>query len=65
MFGLSLFTKFNFAIFDIFADDTGRADHFAGKVATLLKEKSSELVEGGWDEGVVANVNNFDILAIK
>ncbi len=55
----------NFAIFDIFADDTGRADHFAGKVATLLKEKSSELVEGGWDEGVVANVNNFDILAIK
>jgi len=55
----------NFAIYDVFADDTGRADHFAGKVAGLLKEKSSLLVEGGWDEGVVANVNNFDILAIK
>lgn len=55
----------NFAIYDIFADDSGRADHFAGKVAGMLKEASSELVEGGWNDGVVANVNNFDILAIK
>lgn len=55
----------NFAIFDIFADDSGRADHFAGQVAGLLKEQSSGLVEGGWDEGVVSNANNFDILAIK
>lgn len=55
----------NFAIFDIFADNSGREAHFAGQVAGLLKEKSSELVAGGWDDGVVANVNNFDILAIK
>lgn len=55
----------NFAIFDIFADDSGRTDHFAGQVASLLKEQSSVLIEGGWDEGVVSNVNNFDILAIK
>ena len=55
----------NFAIFDIFADNTGREAHFAGQVANLLKEKSSVLVEGGWDIGVVAKVNNFDILAIK
>lgn len=55
----------NFAIFDIFADDSGRQAHFAGKVAGLLKDKSSVLVEGGWDDGVVANVNNFDIHAIK
>lgn len=55
----------SFAIFDIFADNSGRDAHFAGQVAGLLKEKSSELVAGGWDDGVVANVNNFDILAIK
>lgn len=54
-----------FALFDIFADETGRTAHFAGQVAGLLKEKSSMLIEGGWDEGVVANVSNFDILAIK
>ncbi len=55
----------NFAIFDVFADNSGREAHFAGKVANLLKEKSSALVEKGWNEGVVANVNNYEILAIK
>jgi quinol monooxygenase YgiN len=55
----------NFAIFDIFADDSGREAHFAGQVAGLLNEQSSVLVAGGWDDGVVANVSNFDILAIK
>jgi len=55
----------NFAIYDIFADDSGRVDHFAGQVAGLLKSKSTELVEGGWNDGVVANVHNYDILAIK
>lgn len=55
----------NFAIFDIFADKAGREAHFAGQVAGLLNQKASELVIGGWDDGVVANVTNFDILAIK
>ena len=55
----------NFAIFDIFADNSGREAHFAGQVAGLLNEKASELVSGGWDDGVVANVHNFDILATK
>ncbi len=55
----------NFAIFDIFADEAGREDHFAGQVASLLKEQSSTLVAGGWEEGVVANVRNYKILAIK
>lgn len=55
----------NFAIFDIFADNSGREAHFAGKVAGLLKEQASTLVVGGWSHGVVANVSNFDILAIK
>ena len=55
----------NFAIFDIFADNTGREAHFAGQVAGLLNEKAPELVSGGWDDGVLANVHNFDILATK
>lgn len=55
----------NFAIFDIFSDNSGREAHFAGQVAGLLKEQAAVLVAGGWDEGVVANVSNFDILAIK
>lgn len=55
----------NFAIFDIFADNAGRDAHFAGQVAGLLNEKASELVSGGWDNGVVANIQNFDILAAK
>lgn len=55
----------NFAIFDIFADETGREAHFAGQVAGLLKDQSSTLVAGGWEEGVVANVQNYKILAIK
>lgn len=55
----------NFAIFDIFADNSGREAHFAGQIAGLLNEQASVLVAGGWDDGVVANVSNFDILAIK
>lgn len=55
----------NFAIFDIFADNSGREAHFSGQVAGLLNEQASVLVAGGWNEGVVANVRNFDILAIK
>ena len=55
----------NFAIFDIFADETGREAHFAGQVAGLLKEQSVTLVAGGWEDGVVANISNYTILAIK
>lgn len=39
--------------------------HFAGKVASLLSKRASDLVKGGWDDGVVANVSNYDIIAIK
>lgn len=55
----------NFAIYDIFADNSGREAHFAGKVAGLLNAKASDLIEGGWNDGVVANLRNYDILAIK
>jgi hypothetical protein len=54
----------NFAIFDVFADNHGREKHFSGQVANLLNEKSSQLVAGGWNDGVVAKVKNFDVLAV-
>ena len=52
-----------FAIFDLFADDNGRAAHFGGAVAKALADKADELVAGGWDNGVLANVVHFDVRA--
>lgn len=54
-----------FGIFDAFADEDGRAAHFAGQVAALLNEQAGTLVEGGWEDGVVANVRNFDVVAMR
>ena len=51
-----------FAIFDLFPDEAGREAHFAGKVAAALNEKAAELVQGGWDEGVVSNIENAKVL---
>ncbi|XHX62307.1 hypothetical protein ACFIO0_07505 [Pseudosulfitobacter sp. SM2401] len=53
------------AIFDVFVDETAHKARFTVKIAGLLNAKSSVLVEGGRDDGVVANIKNFDIIAIK
>ncbi|MCG8595015.1 MAG: hypothetical protein MI785_11730, partial [Kiloniellales bacterium] len=53
------------AIFDIFVDEAARNAHFSGAVAGALKENADTLVEGGWDAGVVANINNSDVLSVK
>ncbi|MDB5048637.1 MAG: hypothetical protein JWO30_1708 [Fibrobacteres bacterium] len=52
-----------FAIADFFPDPKGRDAHFAGMVAEALKKSSAETVEGGWEKGVVANVENSKVLA--
>jgi quinol monooxygenase YgiN len=52
-----------FAIFDIFFDESGREQHFSGQVAHALKENASRLVAGGWEQGVLAKINNFDVIA--
>ncbi len=54
-----------FAIFDVFPDNKAREEHFAGKVANLLKENADKLIEGGWENGVLNNVNNFKVLSTK
>jgi quinol monooxygenase YgiN len=52
-----------FAIFDAFADEAGRSAHFAAPVANALKEAAGRLVEGGWEQGVVAQVRNARVLS--
>ncbi|STX55797.1 Uncharacterised protein [Legionella beliardensis] len=51
------------AIFDVFFDDKGKEQHFLGQVAHALKENANALVQGGWEKGVLQNVNHFDIIA--
>jgi quinol monooxygenase YgiN len=55
--------KGTFGIFDVFHDDAGRTAHFAGKVAAALHDSANTLINGGWDKGVVPNVQNSEILS--
>ena len=53
----------SFVVFDTFNDASGRARHFSGKVALALKDKAKDLILGGWDEGVVKKIQNYEILS--
>ncbi|HEY2903671.1 MAG TPA: hypothetical protein VGL59_24010 [Polyangia bacterium] len=55
--------KDRFTIFDLFANDAGKAAHFGGQVAAALKAKAPELISGGWEGGVVANIQSFTVLS--
>jgi len=48
-----------FGIFDAFPDESGRQAHLAGRVASALKEKASELF------AQPPKIENLDILAVK
>jgi quinol monooxygenase YgiN len=52
-----------FAIVDFFRDERGRSAHFGGKVAAALKSAAPDVVAGGWDAGVLANVENSKVLS--
>lgn len=52
-----------FAIFDLFPHEGGRGDHFGGQVAAALQAQAADLVEGGWENGVLANVRHYDVRA--
>lgn len=54
-----------YAIFDVFPNEAGRAEHFQGQVAAALKENAPDLVENGWEQGVLENVRNYSILSKK
>jgi quinol monooxygenase YgiN len=52
-----------FVIIDFFADQAGMDAHLAGQVAAALKAKADQLIEGGWDNGVLKNFQKFDVLS--
>lgn len=51
-----------FGIFDTFTDEDGRNAHFAGKVAAALKSQADDIIVGGWENGVLKNIHNFDVI---
>ncbi|WP_342353804.1 hypothetical protein [Legionella israelensis] len=51
-----------FAIFDAFADESGRNDHFSGMVAAILKDNSEAMIKNGWEKGVVSNIHNLEVI---
>ncbi|MDB5102406.1 MAG: hypothetical protein JWP91_95 [Fibrobacteres bacterium] len=52
-----------FTLFDVFASEEGKAAHLAGEFAGTLKDRAGDLIQGGWDKGVLANIRNYQILA--
>lgn len=53
------FGDLDFAIFDTFPSDEGRAAHLAGKVGSALVTRTPELLEG------VPRIEHADVLAYK
>ncbi len=51
------------SIFDVFFNEKGREQHFAGQVANALKINASHLVQGGWEQGVLHNINNYNLVS--
>ena len=52
----------HFGIIDFFADQSGIDAHFAGGAAAALKENAADLIEGGWEQGVVAGIQSYNVL---
>ncbi|HEY8096916.1 MAG TPA: antibiotic biosynthesis monooxygenase [Methylobacter sp.] len=52
-----------FLILDFFADQAGMDAHLAGQVAAALKAKADELIEGGWDNGVLKHFQVLEVLS--
>lgn len=52
-----------FAILDLFKNQAGQDAHLNGQVAASLKEKAADLIEGGWDHGVLKNFQVFEVLS--
>ena len=51
-----------FTINDGFEREEGLQAHFNGQVAAALKAKASELIEGGWEQGVLPNIVQSEVL---
>lgn len=53
----------HFGIIDFFADQAGIDAHFAGDVAAALHNNAANLIEDGWEQGVLAGIQQFNVLA--
>lgn len=51
-----------FAIIDFFYDQAGLEEHFQGQVPSAVRDQSHR-IQGGFEDGVLANANSYDILA--
>lgn len=52
-----------FAIFAVFPGNDAMAKNSSGKVASILKAKAKELIEGGWTDGVAPNIKTYQVLS--
>jgi quinol monooxygenase YgiN len=52
-----------FAIIDFFADQQGQDAHVGGEVAAALKSKADEMIEGGWENGVLKHFQVMEVLS--
>lgn len=50
-------------IYDTFVDEVAQKAHFDGLVAKALYDQSSTLIQGGWETGVIPNINNGTVLS--
>ncbi|MEM7033323.1 MAG: hypothetical protein AAF629_27465 [Chloroflexota bacterium] len=53
----------HFGIIDFFADQAGIDAHFAGDAAAALHDNAANLIEGGWEQGVLSGIQQFNALA--
>ena len=52
-----------FAIIDFFADQHGQDAHVGGQVAAALKSKADQMIEGGWENGVLKHFQVMEVLS--
>ncbi|USD31659.1 MULTISPECIES: putative quinol monooxygenase [Vibrio] len=53
-----------FGIVDFFSDKSAVDAHFNGDVAAALKLKAETLVEGGWEQGVLAGIQTYQVIEL-
>lgn len=52
-----------FAIIDFFANQAGQDAHVNGQVAAALKAQANDLIEGGWENGVLKNFQVLEVIS--
>jgi hypothetical protein len=61
-FALRMSTS-RFAAFALFGNGSARESHLAGRAAAVLKARAKEWIQGGWEDGVLANTTRYAVVA--